>query len=475
MRNTNDALIARIQTFCKKYNLLQKGDKILLAVSGGSDSTALLHIFVTLRSYFNLELSAAHLNHGMRRDESDSDQALVVQISESLGITCYFKKIPVGREREKNESLEEAARRIRYRFLYQTLEKIGYDKIATGHTLDDNIETILYRLTTGTGPVGVVGIHPISQGVIHPLIEIRKDELLRYMHCSGLEYRVDDTNFNRDIPRNQIRHEIIPHLEIINKRYRDHMDHFAQILKEENELVDAWVHDRLEELIDEKNETFCVLNYKKFMSLPNAIKRRIIIKVYDLIVHRENNYKKKYLPFKVLSALCAQEVDGNKIIYRSNVITLKKVYNRLVFEKSVVDTGAKRYLYHVNSIETPVHLVEIGKELVFSLKVGTEIFDKDTLNFDYGKLEFPMSVRSRESGDMIDLKDVGHKKLKDLFIDHKVFPDIRDTVPILESGDEVVGVFCSIYGKDNRVAHGYRVTSNTEQILRVELRDKSRN
>jgi tRNA(Ile)-lysidine synthase len=397
------------------------------------------------------------------------------RLPEGYGTGFYFiKKIPIRREREKNESLEETARRIRYRFLNQTIEKIMYNKIATGHTLDDNIETILYRLTTGTGPVGVVGIHPINQRIIHPLIAIRKDELLQYLQQSGLEYRVDNTNFNRAFPRNRIRHEIIPRIETINKRYREHMDHFAQILKEENELLDSWVHERLDELIDEKNETFCVLNYKKFMDLPNAIKRRVIIKVYDSIVHRENIYKTKYLPFTVLSTLCAQEVDGNKIIYRSNVITIKKVYNRLVFEKRVVDTGAKRYLYQVNRIETPVHLVEIGKELVFSLKMDVKIFDKNTLYLDYGKLEFPISVRSRKAGDRIDLKDVGHKKLKDLFIDHKVFPDLRDTIPILESGHVVVGVFCSIYGKDNRVAHNYRVTAKTEQILRVELRDRSR-
>jgi tRNA(Ile)-lysidine synthase len=361
MRNANDALVARIKIFCKKNNLLQKGDRILLAVSGGPDSTALLHIFVILRSHFNLELSVAHLNHGLRSDESDADQALVKQISDSLGIKCL----------------------------------IMYNKIATGHTLDDNIETILYRLTTGTGPVGMVGIHPINQRVIHPLIAIRKDELLQYLQQSGLEYRVDNTNFNRDFPRNRIRHEIIPRIEAINKRYREHMDHFAQILKEENELLDSWVHERLDELIDEKNETFCVLNYKKFMDLPNAIRRRVIIKVYDSIVHRENIYKIKYLPFTVLSTLCAKEVDGNKIIYRNNVITIKKVYNRLVFEKRVVDTRAKRYLYHVNRTEPPVHLVEIGKELVFSLEMDAKIFDKNTLYLDYGKLEFPISVFSR--------------------------------------------------------------------------------
>ncbi len=475
MRNTNDTLVARIKIFCKENDLLQNGDKILLAVSGGPDSTALLHIFVILRYEFNLELSVAHLNHGMRGVESDTDQAVVKQNSISLGLQCFITKIPINREREKNESFEEAARRIRYRFLYQTLEKIGYDKIATGHTLDDNIETILYRLTTGTGPVGIVGIHPIYQRVIHPLIAIRKDELLQYLQHSALEYRVDNSNLNRDFPRNEIRHEIIPRIEAINKRYREHMSQFAQILNEENELLDDWVHKRLGELIDEKNKTFWILNYKKFMDLSNAIKRRIIIKVYNSIVHKENNYKKKYLPFKVLSVLCAVEVEGNKIFYRSNEITIKKVYNRLVFEKRVVDTGAKKYLYHVKRIETPVHLVEIGKELVFSLTKDVEIFDKNTLYLDYGKLEFPISVRSRTAGDRIDLKDVGHKKLKDLFIDHKVFPDMRDTIPILESGNEVVGVFCSLYGEDNRVAHNYRVTGKTEQILRVELRDRSRN
>ena len=476
MSESPPSILQEIRAFCAQNQLIVGGEKTLLAVSGGPDSTALLYIFHELQDEFELDLGVAHVNHGIRGAEADLDQEFVQDMTSRLGLPYYGTKLSLGELREKRESPEEAARRVRYTFLFDTMKLEGFDKLATGHTLEDNIETILYRLASGTGPGGASGIHPQNGAVIHPLLVVSKKRILEYLQINSIHYRIDRTNFDWTIPRNRVRYEILPLFEKINRKYREHFGNFAMVQREENMLLEGLTRSILDTILESRNGTGFRLQYSKFAKLDAAMRRRIVILMYEQLTDGANDMRKTYLPFKVLDLITAGNAEGNKTIYENNSISVLKEYDSLVFKKRVVDTRVPGYLYHVNEIGSALAIPEIGKELVFSLRGTDGIFEKDGFSrnkiyFDYNKIRLPISIRCRRAGDRITLKNLGHKKIKDLFIDQKVDGISRNCVPILESNNEVIGVFCSFYGMDNRVSEQYMITDRTVNVLVGELRD----
>lgn len=476
MNESRPSILQQVRDFCVQNQLLVEGDKILLAVSGGPDSTALLYIFHELQNHFRLDLGVAHVNHGIRGSDADLDQKFVEDMTARIGLPYYSTKLQIGSLRERRESPEEAARRIRYQFLFDTMHKSGFKKLATGHTLEDNIETVLYRLATGTGPSGVSGIHPRFGSVIHPLLELSKGRILEYLQFSGIHYRIDSTNFDWNIPRNRIRYEILPLFEKINRRYREHFGIFAMVQREENMLLDRLTRSTMDTVLEDQDSTGFRLHYSKFAKLDAAIRRRIVVLMYEQLIDNGNEMRKGYLPYKVLDLISAGNVQGNKTIYENNFVSVFKEYDSLVFKKRVVDTRVPGYLYHVHEIGSAQRIPEIGKELIFHLRKNKGSFEKkelarDKIYLDYDKIQLPISIRCRKTGDKITLKNVGRKKIKDLFIDHKVDGTSRGCVPILESNNEVIGVFCSFYGMDNRVSEEYMITDRTVNVLVGELRD----
>ena len=476
MIETPPSILHEIRNFCNQNRLVAHKDKILLAVSGGPDSTALLYVFHELQKEFEFELGVAHVNHGIRDVDADLDQQFVQDMTSDMGLICYSTKLRIGDLREKGESPEEAARRIRYTYLFDTMKRKGFDKLATGHTLEDNIETILYRLASGTGPGGASGIHPQNGSVIHPLLALSKKRILEYLQISSIHYRIDRTNFDWSIPRNRIRYEILPLFEKINRKYREHFGSFAQVQREENRLLDQLTRRTLDAILESRNDSEIRLRIHDYSKLDAAFRRRIVILLCEQLADRIANKRKIYLPFKVLDLISTVNVEGNKILYENSFVTVLKEYDSLVFKKRVVDTRGPGYLYHVNEIGGILRIPEIGKELVFSTSSSDGIFEKrkfskDRIYFDYDTIKLPIIIRCRKAGDRITLANLGHKKIKDMLIDHKVDIASRDCVPILESSNKVIGILCSLYGMDNRVSEEYMITDNTVNVLVGELRD----
>jgi tRNA(Ile)-lysidine synthase len=471
----NDKIQEGVEEFCIRNGLLKRNDRILLAVSGGPDSTAMLHLFIGFRKAFDLTLAVAHVHHGLRGSDADEDQFFVKCMARELGIPFYTERLHLPSQRTKGESPEEAARRLRFRYLFEIMQRRGFNKIAAGHTLEDNIETMLYRLASGTGPVGAAGILPMSGPVIHPLLEVNKRRILSYLDKRCINYRFDRTNDDLNIPRNRIRHEILPLLNSINRCSIEHFRNFFELLREENSLLDRLTAEALAEVLEYRSEDEYRVHYASFMRQELALRRRVVMKILEELAVGGQPYRRHYLQHGVLDFVVKAPPGKNMTLYQSREISIRKEYESLVFEKRVVDTRAGGYLYKVREIDKPLVLPEIGKELLFSIQDSSD-FEKNRLSrerffLDYDKILLPLLVRSRRPGDRIALHGVGHKKLKDIFIDQKVRAVLRDLVPVLECEDEVIAVLCSLYGRDNRVAEGCRVTNRTVHVLVGELRD----
>ncbi len=207
MKSTEQKVI----NFISAHNLISKGDKILIALSGGPDSVFALNFFLKYKKKFQIEIAAAHFNHSLRGDESDADEKFVKRLCSGKGIHFFSKRIDVKGFAKKNKySVEEAARILRYENLEALAEKNVCDKIVTAHNMSDNAETVLMNLFNGTGLSGLSGIPAARENIVRPLLCLGKNEILKYLEKEKIEFRIDSSNLKDDFRRNFIRNKIIP-------------------------------------------------------------------------------------------------------------------------------------------------------------------------------------------------------------------------------------------------------------------------
>jgi tRNA(Ile)-lysidine synthase len=200
--------------FCSRHRLISAGDRVLAALSGGGDSVALLSCLLSMRDILGFTLEAAHLNHSLRGAESDEDEIFTRELCDRLNVHLTVSRLAEGELRIKGESLESAARKARQTFLETTARDRNLSKIATGHTCDDQAETVLQRIIRGTGPSGLMGILPVRDDIwIRPLLDRSHDDTRRYLHEFSIGYREDSSNSDPAFFRNRIRNELLPHLK----------------------------------------------------------------------------------------------------------------------------------------------------------------------------------------------------------------------------------------------------------------------
>ena len=226
-------ILAKISSTIKHYNLIAKGDKILIGVSGGPDSVCLLYILNSLKKDLGISLHIAHLNHLLRGKESDKDSEFVLELAHRLGTPATLKAVNVKKLADKS-SLEEAARTERLHFLFETAKKIKADKIALGHNKDDQSETILMRLLRGSGTLGLSGILPKRKiegwTVIRPLIETERKTIEGFLTSNKIPYRKDSSNLKTIYFRNRLRHKLLPLLAQYNPNIKEILSNTAQSL-----------------------------------------------------------------------------------------------------------------------------------------------------------------------------------------------------------------------------------------------------
>ena len=255
---------------------VDRGDRVLVAVSGGADSVALLHLIVGFARGFPVELVVAHLDHGLRRG-SAADRRFVEKLARRLDLPVESARRDVGRERRKDESPAEAARRVRRKFLLETAKRVKARFIATGHHLDDQAETVLMRLVRGVGPAALAGMAPAGPGpFLRPLLSLSRDDLRRYLERRGLDYREDPSNRDRRFDRNRTRHELMPLLaEGLNPRAAEHLVRAAERLREDAEYLDRIAVERYRRLATE-NEDRIELDAVKLARLAPPLARRVV-------------------------------------------------------------------------------------------------------------------------------------------------------------------------------------------------------
>jgi tRNA(Ile)-lysidine synthase len=262
-------ILERIKKTIQEYQLLEKKDKILIAYSGGVDSTALLSMLLELRDEWSFGLFLGHFNHKLRHT-ADEDEQFVRRMAKKYSLPLYVGSKDVSSyARIKKLNIEEAGRELRYDFLKKTALKIGGAKIATGHNMTDQAETFLMRLMRGSGLRGLAGIFPLVEGiVVRPLIQVERQDIEAYLKEKGIEFRIDESNLDRRFLRNRIRMDLIPY---IKKNFEPEivpsLGRIASIIREEDSFLEKIAQEKTKRAVSKKNNRIS-LEVKPLSSLP---------------------------------------------------------------------------------------------------------------------------------------------------------------------------------------------------------------
>lgn len=307
-------MINKVLETIRKYNLIDKNDKIVIGVSGGPDSMCLLNILNDLKDKLEVSIYVAHINH-MIRKEAEEETQYVESYCKSHDIPCFVKRVDVI-EKSNNEKIgtEEAGRKARYDFFEEVAKQVGANKIAIAHNANDNAETILMNIFRGSGSAGLKGIEPIRDNkYIRPLIECQRAEIEKYCEDKKLEPKIDKSNFDNVYTRNKIRNILIPTIkEEFNPNIIESLNKMSNILREENDFIELYVKNMCKTLIVEKNDKELTLDLKKFNIIDNRfIKSKVILYSIKEVVGTTQGIEKIHVDD--ILTLCEKNV-GNKYL-----------------------------------------------------------------------------------------------------------------------------------------------------------------
>jgi tRNA(Ile)-lysidine synthase len=450
-----ESLEEAVQRFVEKEGLLQGVKRLGVALSGGADSVALFHLLLPLCKKNKIELIVLHLDHGLRTDAAQ-DSKWVKALAKKVGVQCVVERHAVTAHLTEALSVEMAAREVRQAFFEACRTRCKLDAIATGHQADDVAETLMLRLMRGAGATGLAPLKPRSRGFIRPLLHVTGSELRAWLKQQKKSWREDQTNQDVTIPRNRMRHEILPLLEKhFGSGVRSNLCKSAEILREEDSFLEALSQALLSDCLPGDREN--ALDMKRLLTAPLALQRRVL----RLWLWQHE------LPlcsgFEVIDRVCAMEL-GDKIqltenvyvIYQSGVLRILKDFHQQLPETGVKLRGKTRWNKLVFTCSRLKGIESVSQGIGVYPAVCT--INPEALNGQ------PLVVRGRKPGDrMAPYGLKGTKKVQDIFVDAKVPEHCRDGIPLLVCGEEIVWI------PGYRIADRFAVSSKTAKSLRIEV------
>lgn len=456
----------RFLNFLSEYDLIKKNEKIILAVSGGADSMVMLHLFLRLREDYKNEIAVCHINHGLRGEAADEDEDFVKRFSKDNGVAFFSERVNVAEISKQNKmTTEEAGRFVRYEFLNKCLNELNFDKIATAHNENDNVETILMNIIRGGGINGISGISYKRDKIIRPIIIFNRDEIEDYLRFNNIKYKQDSTNKENIYFRNKIRNELLPYLKInFNNKIFDSIIRLGENAKEDSEYFKKIVKDCI--------DRYCIINdssviiKKDVFCLEKSVLHRVIRESVNLLKDSFSNIERKHI--KDVVALQKFQT-GKKINLPENIVAINSYGDiSLTFNEQ-------------NETKEIYEELHIGNNVLenFNYYINIDIINSDKFDltknkyplvkyFDYSKIENKKIIlRNRAENDFFNpLGAGGKKKLNKYFIDKKVPREERDNINLICASDEIIWVV------NYQISDKFKVNDNTKKILRIEFKER---
>ncbi len=465
---TNDPLTDAVRTALAEFGV--RDETVVVAVSGGPDSVALLHTLFRLQDELALRLHVAHLNHMLRGETSDKDAEFVGALAETLGIpfTCESRDTRAHQRERKNSSLEDAARDVRHAFLSDVADEVGASRIALGHTVDDQAETVLLQLVRGTGLSGLRGMLPVRGRIIRPLLGVRRDDILEYLKAEGIDYRIDETNLSDDFARNRMRTDILPMLQReFNPRAAENIARTAELVRRAEEWADSELDRSFDSLVTSRDKTGIHLSVSALLGLPVLLRQlatRRAIRALDADTPELSLAHIQSVDNLIASPLTEGQVSlpGGTCAKRSgNDLTIGRTGGK------EQDSAWELPVEVPGTVQIPASHISFFCEIVprtpeFSPPPSTESHEAF---MDWERVRGDLVIRNRRPGDRFHpLGAPGSKKLKDFFIDAKLPQTERDRIPLLVDDEGIICVLGHV------ISDRVRVKPETRSFLHVVLR-----
>jgi tRNA(Ile)-lysidine synthase len=465
-------MLDQVKKTIKQYQMLTPGDRVLVAVSGGVDSVVLLYALRELQKSEKLSLAVAHFDHAIRTD-SAADAEFVKKLARSLKLRYYSERADVpAYAKAQKLSLEVAARTLRYQFFERIAKAHDFKKIALGHTLNDQAETLLMRLLRGAGLEGLSGIPPVRPSgeltYIRPLIECTRDQIVAFAQAHKLSWREDPTNYDTTIMRNKIRHELIPILKEYNPKVLEALGRTARLLAQAAHVLDCQAEQALATLIASESAQELALDLKDLLEMPEYLQalvlRRAIARVNPLC-------ELEAAHIEALLRWISRRGAG-ELHLPAGVRVLRRHSHLIVTARPAASPKRFEYLLTVPGETT---LSEIGWRFVIRslhphprpyLTLTLSVYGEGTGEvrgralLDADKIQGSLVVRNRRPGDRIRLRS-GTKKLQDFFTDRKIPREQRDAIPLICDENALIWIVGEAVHED------YRATPQTKHILEI--------
>jgi tRNA(Ile)-lysidine synthase len=468
--------LSKVRGTILRHRMLSGGETVVVAVSGGPDSMALLKVLEHLREELALRIVVAHFNHGLRGEESARDEEFVRRSAAqtNLVLECGRADIPRLLPSSKR-SMEDLCRRKRYDFLCTVAGRCGAQRIALGHHLHDQAETVLMNLLRGSGPRGLKGMQPMRNALlIRPLLERGRDEILRFVEECGIEYVRDSSNVSERFLRNRLRKSLLPEMRHFNPRLDVALVKTAEILRNEDQYLQEIVEERLRGWGTPRKAEAFEVPVDALRLLHPALENRILKELLERMTPEGTGigYEHILAVARMIARLdsCGEISLPNGIVARCDsgkkILILKKRDREDMGGEE--KTGAACEF----SVEPPavVAMDDIGAALHFSWaeREGMDFSVAGRAYMDGGRIEYPLVVRNRRPGDRFQpLGMAEHKKLKDFFIDMKLPRERRDGVPLVADQKSILWV------APWRLSERVKITGATRKILMVEMKRRN--
>ena len=456
-----------------KYSLINPGEPVLTALSGGADSVLLCMLLKGISSEFNISLTACHVNHNLRGEESIRDSDFSRKFASVNGIPFIEKNVNAGEYAGNCKiSIETAARVLRYNALEEAALECGAAKIATAHNLDDQAETVLFRLFKGAGPEGITGIPVKRDNIIRPLLFISRGDIEKYLSEKGIGYVTDSSNEDISYDRNFIRKMIVPAAVSRFPALREKISDFCNIASCEEDFWKSEIGNPLRYMIRQRNGL--MLNNKEFKEIKHlAVRRRVLRAVIKHISGGDFNPGFSMID-DVLQYYDKGKIKGNKVIFNNNKIRIISVYGNILIEK-------ERKIF-----PNPVKYVKLSDQQFvdyngYSIGISEEPEPKESYKTCYENNKYTcwfdssdtgsVKIRAKSEGDRFLMTEKTGKKIKKYFTDKKIpLPDREETI-VFETGSREINRIAAFFIPDRgfMVSYNYFAKAGSKRVHRIDI------
>ncbi|WP_134702195.1 tRNA lysidine(34) synthetase TilS [Ammoniphilus sp. YIM 78166] len=441
--------LTKLAAVIQEKSLFKSGDRILVGVSGGVDSLALLDALFRLSQKHHWQVFAAHLNHQFRGEEAEEDAHYVQEFCQERGIPCEIGSCNVPELIERTQANpQEAARTARFSFFHDVADKWQNNKLALAHHANDQAETVLMRILRGTSVEGLAGIpyqrDEAGLSIVRPFLSFYKQELESYCSLQGITPRLDSSNLMPKYHRNFIRLEVIPWLEEqVNPSLQEALVQLGSIAREESQYLDDLSRNTLEGIMKSKEENKIKIKGTLFLNFHLALQRRMIKLIFSYLSREYGNVS--FIHIESILDWMKQGRTASQIEL-PHKLYVRKDYDDITFfrDLSTPEDLKKSYCYIIG-IPGRTYIKEIKAWLTAEIRHGDMILNqlesKQEALFDLDQLMGPVVIRSRHPGDRMKILGMeGTKKVKDILIDEKIPRQEREALPLLADDQSVLWI-----------------------------------